>query len=96
MGGREGEGGGADASQAPPADLGERQRSPDDVGGSKSRALAGADGGEVDGDGEAGGRHAKYDAEATPPWLGGQVKPFLYGRKVVFILGGRRQAPLYR
>jgi hypothetical protein len=42
------------------------------------------------------GKHRKYDANAVPPWNGGDVKPFLYGRKVVFVLQGRRLAPIWR
>jgi hypothetical protein len=41
-------------------------------------------------------RHIKYDPTAKPPWSGGDVKPYLYGRKVVFILEGRRGEPIAR
>jgi len=41
-------------------------------------------------------RHIKYDLAAKPPWSGGEVKPYLYGRKVVFILEGRRGEPITR
>jgi hypothetical protein len=41
-------------------------------------------------------RHIKYDLAAKPPWSGGEVKPYLYGRKVVFILEGRRGEPINR
>lgn len=41
-------------------------------------------------------RHSKYDPTASPPWSGGDVKPFLYGRKVTFILQGRRGEPITR
>ena len=41
-------------------------------------------------------RHIKYDLAAKPPWSGGEVKPYLYGRKVVFILDGRRGEPITR
>ena len=40
--------------------------------------------------------HSKYDPGAVAPWDGGPVKPYLYGRKVVFILSRRRLGPLYR
>lgn len=41
-------------------------------------------------------RHAKYDLSAKAPWLGGEVKPFLYGRRVVFVLKGKRGEPITR
>ena len=41
-------------------------------------------------------RHSKYDPTASPPWAGGDVKPFLYGRRVTFILQGRRGEPITR
>jgi hypothetical protein len=41
-------------------------------------------------------RHSKYDPTASPPWSGGDVRPFLYGRKVTFILQGRRGEPITR
>ena len=41
-------------------------------------------------------RHRKYNPAASPPWRGGDVKPFLYGRKITFILGGTRGDPIAR
>jgi hypothetical protein len=41
-------------------------------------------------------RHPKYDPSARAPWKGGQVKPYLYGRKVVFKLSGRRLPEIWR
>lgn len=41
-------------------------------------------------------RHAKYDLTAKAPWDGGEVKPFLYGRRVVFVLEGKRGEPITR
>ena len=41
-------------------------------------------------------RHSKYDPTASPPWAGGDVKPFLYGRRVTFILQGRRGESITR
>ena len=41
-------------------------------------------------------RHPKYDPNARAPWKGGEVKPYLYGRKVVFKLSGRRLAEIWR
>lgn len=41
-------------------------------------------------------RHIKYDLMAKPPWHGGEVKPYLYGRKVVFIHQGKRGEPITR
>jgi len=41
-------------------------------------------------------RHAKYDLTAKAPWHGGEVKPFLYGRRVVFVLEGKRGEPITR
>ena len=41
-------------------------------------------------------RHSKYDPTASPPWAGGDVKPFLYGRRVTFIVQGRRGEPITR
>ena len=41
-------------------------------------------------------RHTKYDPSARAPWKGGEVKPYLYGRKVVFKLSGRRLAEVWR
>ena len=41
-------------------------------------------------------RHAKYDITAKAPWDGGEVKPFLYGRRVVFVLEGKRGEPITR
>lgn len=87
---------GASVSPASP-DLGGHQRSPEVVSSSKSVTGVGSRGRDCEANGVVGvGRHAKYDADAQPPWRGGEVKPYLYGRKVVFILGGRRQPPLYR
>ena len=41
-------------------------------------------------------RHEKYDPHARAPWKGGEVKPYLYGRKVVLKLGGKRLPPIWR
>ena len=41
-------------------------------------------------------RHSKYDPTAKAPWRGGEVKPFLYGRKITFILSGKRDDPIAR
>ena len=41
-------------------------------------------------------RHAKYDITSKAPWDGGEVKPFLYGRRVVFVLEGKRGEPITR
>lgn len=41
-------------------------------------------------------RHIKYDLMAKAPWEGGEVKPYLYGRKVVFILKGKRGEAITR
>jgi hypothetical protein len=41
-------------------------------------------------------RHIKYDLMAKAPWHGGEVKPYLYGRKVVFVLEGKRGEPITR
>ena len=41
-------------------------------------------------------RHSKYDPAAKAPWHGGEVRPFLYGRKITFILSGRRGDPIAR
>ena len=41
-------------------------------------------------------RHAKSDLTAKAPWDGGEVKPFLYGRRVVFVLEGKRGEPITR
>jgi hypothetical protein len=41
-------------------------------------------------------RHSKYNPLAKAPWSGGDVKPFLYGRKITFILQGKRGEPITR
>ena len=41
-------------------------------------------------------RHRKYNPLAKSPWSGGDVKPFLYGRKITFILQGKRGEPITR
>jgi len=41
-------------------------------------------------------RHRKYNPTAMAPWRGGEVKPFLYGRKITFILSGKRGDPIAR
>jgi hypothetical protein len=41
-------------------------------------------------------RHRKYSPAARAPWRGGEVKPFLYGRKITFILSGERGEPITR
>jgi len=41
-------------------------------------------------------RHSKYDPTARAPWRGGEVRPFLYGRKITFILNGKRGDPIAR
>jgi len=41
-------------------------------------------------------RHSKYSPTARAPWRGGEVKPFLYGRKITFILSGKRGDPIDR
>jgi hypothetical protein len=41
-------------------------------------------------------RHIKYDLTAKAPWHGGEVKPYLYGRRVVFIHEGMRGEPITR
>jgi hypothetical protein len=51
---------------------------------------------EWEGGAESGGRHRKYDLVAKAPWRGGEVKPYLYGRKVVFVLQGERGEPITR
>jgi hypothetical protein len=51
---------------------------------------------EWEGGADSGGRHRKYDPVAKEPWHGGEVKPYLYGRKVVFILNGKRGEPITR
>ena len=51
---------------------------------------------EWEGGAESGGRHRKYDPVAKAPWRGGEVKPYLYGRKVVFVLKGKRGDPITR
>ena len=43
-----------------------------------------------------GPRHSKYNPLAKAPWSGGDVKPFLYGRKITFILQGKRGEPITR
>ena len=59
---------------------------PSDPDGNSERAVA-----------EPGaGRHSKYDPNALAPWKGGDVKPYLYGRRVVFVLAGRRLPPCTR
>jgi len=51
---------------------------------------------EWEGGADSGGRHRKYDPVAKEPWRGGEVKPYLYGRRVVFILKGKRGEPITR
>jgi hypothetical protein len=41
-------------------------------------------------------RHRKYNPVARAPWRGGEVRPYLYGRRVVFILGGERGESITR
>jgi hypothetical protein len=41
---------------------------------------------EWEGDEQSGRLHRKYDPVAKAPWRGGEVKPYLCGRKAVFIL----------
>ena len=87
--GSEGKGGGGGA----------RTRSPDvgvgsnEVGGSFSNGTHGLG---PSGEEAPSERHPKYDPSAVAPWNGGQVKPYLYGRKVVFKLRGRRLEPIWR
>jgi hypothetical protein len=41
-------------------------------------------------------RHRKYNPIARAPWRGGEVQPYLYGRRVVFILNGERGESITR
>jgi len=41
-------------------------------------------------------RHRKYNPIARAPWRGGEVRPYLYGRKIVFILNGERGESITR
>jgi hypothetical protein len=50
---------------------------------------------ECEGGEQSGGRHRKYDPVAkAAPWRGGDVKPYLYCRKVIFVLKGQRGEPI--
>jgi hypothetical protein len=41
-------------------------------------------------------RHRKYNPIARAPWRGGEVRPYLYGRRIVFILNGERGESITR